>query len=304
MPTTVVLNEPFRAVFYAPFYATIARGDMAREGIDLRLETAGDPATAAANLLSGKVDLAWSGPMRVIRERAQDPHSPLRSFCAVVMRDPFLLVGRGPRPAGFRLQDLPGLRFGTVSEVPTPWWCLQDDLRRLGVDPEAMPKRVGDRTMAENAAAVAEGALDLAQMFEPYATLLEARGGTVWHAQADRGPTAYTSLNSTETNIAAKRAEFEAVIRAMAATLAWITTAPPGEIAETVAPWFPDVPPDALRASLARYQGLRLWSPTPRFPRDAFERLRDAMLSCGVIASAPSFELCVDEALVEEALAR
>lgn len=301
---TIVLNEPFRAVFYAPFYAAIARGDMAREGIDLRLETAGDPPTAAANLLSGKVDLAWSGPMRVIMERARDPRSPLRSFCAVVMRDPFLLVGRGPRPPGFGLEDLTALRFGSVSEVPTPWWCLQDDLIRLGIDPASIRHRVGDRSMAENAEAVAEGRLDLAQVFEPHAALLEAGGrGAVWHAQADRGPTAYTALYSTETNIAAKRAEFEAVVRAMAATLAWIVAAQAEEIAATVAPFFPDVPAEVLRASLARYQRLRLWPSTPRFPRAAFERLRGAMLACGVIAAAPDFEACVDDALVQDALA-
>jgi len=300
---SIVLNEPFRAVFYAPFYAALARGEMVREGIDLRLETAGDPPTAAANLLSGKVDLAWSGPMRVIMERSRNRDSPLRSFCAVVMRDPFLLVGHAPRPLGFRLNDLPGLRFGSVAEVPTPWWCLQDDLRRLGIDPASMPKRVGHRTMAENAAAVAANELDLAQVFEPHATLLEARGGTVWHAQADRGPTAYTSLYSTEAMITAKRSAFEAVIRAMASTLSWINTAEPAEIATTIAPWFPDVSTDVLRGSLARYQRLRLWSPTPRFPLDAFERLRDAMMSCGVIATAPAFEDCVDNALVEGALA-
>lgn len=304
MPTTVVLNEPFRAVFYAPFYAAITRGEMAREGIDLRLETAGDPPTAAANLLSGKVDVAWSGPMRVILERSRDAASPLRSFCAVVMRDPFLLVGRGPRPVEFRLADLPKLRLGLVSEVPTPVWCLKDDLHRLGLDPDAQPNAVTDRTMAQNAAAVAGGGLDLAQVFEPHAALLEARGaGAVWHAQAERGPTAYTSLYATERNIVAKRAEFEAVIRAMARTLAWINAAPPTEIATTVAPWFPDLAPDILALSLARYQSLGIWPRTPHFPRDAFDRLRAAMRSCGVITSAPAFELCVDESLVESALA-
>jgi hypothetical protein len=37
-----------------------------------------------------------------------------------------------------------------VSEVPTPWWTLQDDIRRAGLDPDAV-RRVTDRSMAENA---------------------------------------------------------------------------------------------------------------------------------------------------------
>ena len=33
---SLVLQEPFRAIFYAPFYAALARGDYAAEGIDVR----------------------------------------------------------------------------------------------------------------------------------------------------------------------------------------------------------------------------------------------------------------------------
>ena len=67
--------------------------------------------------------------MRPMLLRSQDPACTLRSFCAVVMRDPFLLLGAAPRP-GFRLEDLPGLRLGLVSEVPTPAWCLHGDIAR------------------------------------------------------------------------------------------------------------------------------------------------------------------------------
>lgn len=296
----VVLNEPFRAVFYAPFYVAEARGLFAAQGLEVRRDTAGDPNKAAENLLSGRADIAWSGPMRPMLLRDRDPSCPLRSFCAVVMKDPFLLVGRGARP-GFTLRDLPGLRFGTVSEVPTPWWCLQDDLRHEGLDPDALT-RVTDRTMAENAAAVLAGTLDVAQVFEPHAALAEAEGAAVWHRAADRGPSAYTAFYATEGRIAERSAEFEAMIRAMAEALAWIHAAPAEEIAATVAPLFPEVPRPALTTALARYQGLRLWSRTPHFPRAAFEQLRAAMQSAGVIKGAPAFETCVDEAIVARAL--
>ncbi|MFC7688381.1 ABC transporter substrate-binding protein [Paeniroseomonas aquatica] len=120
----MTLLEPFRALFYAPFYLAEARGSFAAQGLALRLVTAGTTDRAAAMLLAGEADLAWSGPMRPLLLRSQDPSCTLRSFCAVVMRDPFLLAGAAPR-SGFRLQDLPGLRLGLVSEVPTPGWCLR-----------------------------------------------------------------------------------------------------------------------------------------------------------------------------------
>lgn len=296
----VILNEPFRAVFYAPFYVAEARGLFARQGVEVRRDTAGDPTKAADNLLAGKADIAWSGPMRPMMLRDRDPSCPLRSFCAVVMKDPFLLIGRGPNP-GFTLADLPRLRFGSVSEVPTPWWCLQDDLRRDGIDPAAL-NRVSDRSMAENAAAVLAGTLDVAQVFEPHAALAEAQGVAVWHRAADRGLSAYTAFYATEQRIAERSAEFEAMIRAMAEALAWMYATPAEEIAATVAPLFPEVPRAVLATALARYQGLRLWSPTPHFPRAAFEQLRGAMQTAGVIKGSPEFDVCVDEAIVTRAL--
>ncbi|MEO3470787.1 ABC transporter substrate-binding protein [Roseomonas sp. CAU 1739] len=296
----ITLNEPFRAVFYAPFYVAEARGMFAAQGLEVVRATAGDPTKAAENLLSGAADIAWSGPMRPMMLRDRDPSCPLRSFCAVVMKDPFLLVGRGPNP-GFTLADLPSLRFGSVSEVPTPWWCLQDDLRQAGIDPDALNRTTG-RSMADNVAAVLSGDLDVAQAFEPHAALAEAKGAAVWHRAADRGPSAYTAFYATEARIAERRIEFEAMIRAMAHALAWIAEAPPEEIAATIAPMFRDVPRDALATALARYQALHLWSPTPHFPREAFEQLRRAMTTAGILKGAPTFEACVDEDIVTHAL--
>ena len=63
-----------------------------------------------------------------------------------------------------------------------------------------------------------------------------------------------------------------------------------------------DVNDDKLTAALARYQSLALWSPTPHFPRAAFEQLRRAMTTAGILTGAPSFEDCVDEAIVTRAL--
>jgi NitT/TauT family transport system substrate-binding protein len=296
------LAEPFRAVFYAPFYIAERRGFYAKHGVEVTRATAGDPNRAAEALLADQADVAWSGPMRVILMRAADPTCPLRSFCAVVMRDPFLLVGRGPNP-GFALTDLPKLRFGSVKEVPTPWWCLQDDLRQAGIDPDALA-RVTDKTMAENAEAVADGSLDVAQMFEPFATRLEAKGGAVWHRASDRGPSAYTALYATEANIQRFSAEFEAMTRGLADALAFVYAAPAAEIAASVAPLFPDVEAPVLTAALARYQAARLWPETPHFPEAAFTQLRGAMKSAGVIGREPSFDECVDPAIVARALGK
>jgi NMT1/THI5 like len=103
------LAENFRAVFYAPFYATLALGHFASEGLDVTLVDSAAPGGGPAGLLAGNVDVTWGGPMRVMRYR--DEGGPeLLCFCEVVRRDPFYLVGRPPA-GGFDLRSLSQLRL-------------------------------------------------------------------------------------------------------------------------------------------------------------------------------------------------
>ena len=133
------LSENFRAVFYAPFYATIALGHYRDAGLDVRLLASPAPGTAAGGLLDGTIDVTWGGPMRVMKARNEPGGPPLVCFCEVVRKDPFYLVGRRGL-GGFELRDLARLKFASVSEVPTPWLCLQHDLREAGIDPGGLDR--------------------------------------------------------------------------------------------------------------------------------------------------------------------
>lgn len=296
------LQEPFRAVFYAPFYAALARDAYAAEGVEVRVLPGLVPSLAKDSVLSGVAHLAWGGPMRILLAHDADAASPLRNFGAAILGDPFFLIGREPRP-DFRLTDLARMTLGTVSEVPTPWWTLQDDIRRAGLAPEGI-KRVTDQPMAANAAAVAEGRLDVAQLFEPFASLMERDGtGHVWHAAASRGPTSYTTFYSTAANIIEFAPEFRAMIRGLAATQRWFMAATPEEIARTIAAYFPDMDQALLARCIARYRALGIWTQTPHFPPEPFNRLEAAMLSGGAISRAPGYANCVDDAITRDALA-
>ncbi|MBR0669758.1 ABC transporter substrate-binding protein [Neoroseomonas soli] len=297
----VILQEPFRALFYAPFYAALARGDYAAQGVEVRLLSGTVPSLAKDSVLDGTADLAWGGPMRLLLAHDADPDCPLRLFGAVVMGDPFFLVGRADNP-GFGLADLATMTLGTVSEVPTPWWTLQDDIRRAGLDP-ARVRRITDRTMAENAAAVAAGTLDVAQVFEPIATAMERAGtGHAWYAQASRGPTSYTAFYARADVIAAKRPAFEAMVRGLERTLAWLAIASPEEIAATVAPFFESLDQDIAAHAIARYRSLGVWTKTPHFPPEALARLEAAMLSAGAITRTPGYAGLVAEEVTRTAL--
>jgi NitT/TauT family transport system substrate-binding protein len=292
------LMENFRAVFYAPYYATVALGFYKREGVDVELLTSDAPGDAVPKLMDGSIDLTWGGPMRVMKAHDQDKHSPLVSFCEVVSHDPFFLIGKSSGKP-FRLVDLGQMKFASVSEVPTPWMCLQHDLRQAGIDPDKLP-RFSDRAMTRNYHALQAGDIEVMQAFEPFASMAEQDGaGEVLYAASTRGPTTYTAFIATRDACEKYRDEFAAMTRATAKMLAWVYASPAEELAAGVATFFPDVPKDILARSLGRYRDAGLWSRETRMIPQGFERLGQSFVSGGSLARMPRYDDCVELTLNE-----
>ncbi|MEX2614895.1 MAG: ABC transporter substrate-binding protein [Alphaproteobacteria bacterium] len=296
---TITLFENFRAVFYLPFYATHALGAYAAEGVDVRLETSPSPEASATSLLNHDTDVSWGGPMRVLLTHDRLPDCGLVGFCEVVTRDPFFIIGREARP-GFDLRNLRDMRIGTVSEVPTPWLCLQDDLRRLDLDPDSLD-RVADRSMAENEAALRDGSLDAIQVFQPYAEhLIRDGAGHILHAAANRGSCSYTTLYTTWHTLETRRDSLLAMTRAIYRMQKWLHGQPDAVVAETVASYFPGLERPVLEAIIARYRALGIWGRNPILPRGGFERLKASCLSGGLISRGADYAECVDTSLAEQ----
>jgi NitT/TauT family transport system substrate-binding protein len=294
----ITLSENFRALFYTPFYAAHAIGAYEAEKVDVQLRDSPDPARTAADLRAGRIDVMWGGPLRVVLTHAADPASDVVCFCDVVARDPFFIIGREPR-ADFRPRDLQGVRFASVAEVPTPWLCLQDDIRRDGADPAALNRTSGP-SMAENAASLRAGKLDAVQLFQPYAEeLLQSGAGHLWSAAADRGLTAYTTLVTRQSVLTTRRDELAAMVRAMDHTLRWIAGTPGSEIARALAAFFPDVPAPIYAAAIDRYRALNLYAVDPMTKREGVQRLQEAMRSGGVLDQIVPFEQVVDNSLAQ-----
>jgi NitT/TauT family transport system substrate-binding protein len=290
------LMENFRAAFYAPYYATHALGFYAREGVDVELMTSDAPGDAVPKLIDGTVDLTWGGPMRVMKAHDADRRSPLVSFCEVVARDPFFLIGRSGT-APFVLSDLPHMRFASVSEVPTPWLCLQHDLREHGVDPDRLP-RIADRTMARNYDALRAGEIDVMQAFEPFATMAERdRAGDILYTASARGPTVYTAFIATREAVTEHRDAFAAIVRANVRMLQWLYSHPAAELAAATASFFPEIPGDMLASSLRRYREAGLWARKPTMSQQGFDRLAQSLHSGGFISRMPGYDECVEPRL-------
>jgi NitT/TauT family transport system substrate-binding protein len=298
----VTLVENFRAVFYAPFYAPFALGAYAAEGLDVGLKMSGDAAHTAALLLAGDGDVSWGGPLRLMAALEKNPQAAAVAFCEAVGRDPFFLIGREPKPPDFRFEHLLDRNVAAVSEVPTPWMCLQHDLRLAGIDSTRV-RTTAARSMADNAAALRSGEADVVQLFHPYAGQLVHEGaGHVWYTAARRGPVSYTTLNTTR-NFAVRHPDvLRKMSRAMYRTQKWIAAHSARELAETLAGFFPDLPADVLTLCYESYKDVGLWNRKPVLQREGFEWLNDAAVASGFLRKNFSYEDCVDMRFADEVI--
>ena len=297
----VTLIENFRAVFYTPFYAAFALRAYEAEGLEVHRIMSTDPTQTMQLLLSGQGDVAWGGPIRLLRANNETANPGLVIFCDVVGRDPFFLVGREPNPT-FQLADLLEKRVATVSEVPTPWLCLQHDLRLAGLDP-AKVDRVAHHSMPENVVALRAGEVEVIQLFQPFVEQVLQEGiGHIWYAAADRGATAYTALYTTQEFLEREPQSLLQMTRAMYRTQHWIATHDVAELADHVAEFFPDVSRATLTSALARYKALGLWNRTPILPRAGFAWLSAACVSGGYTQRDVVYDRCVDMQFAEQVI--
>ena len=296
----VRLYATMTALFYAPLYAAHALRAYEAEGLDVRLSTAPTPDDAVPALLEGRVDVTWGGPIDVMAYR-DTQRGNLIGFCEVVARDPFFLVGRESNPR-FRFADLLDRRFSPVWEVETPWLCLQEDIRRAGID--LADFKVPPRTMAENVAALQRGDVDVIQVFEPYVEELVQSGvGHIWYASATRGLNTYTTLFTTSENFIRSKELLLRMTRAIYRTQQWFHAHSGDEIAKTIAAFLPALNPNRLPGAINRYKALHLWAPTPLHTPVGFLRLKGAVLAGAWIKTDVPFESCLATELAERVIA-
>lgn len=239
--------------------------------------------------------------MRLLHAQDQNPDAGLVGFCEVVGRDPFFLLGRTPNP-GFRMADLADKTLAEVTEVPTPWYCLQHDLRLAGVDPLSV-RRAPGRSMAENVARLKSGEVDVIQVFEPYAQQMVDEGiGHKWYSAASRGPTSYTTLNTTREFLAREPDTALRMTRAMYRTQQWIAAHDGRALAELIASYLPDLALNTFAACCDGYKASGIWNVNPIQQRAGVEWLRDAMLGCGAIHARVTYENISDMRFAEQVL--
>lgn len=292
----ITLAENFRAIFYTPFYLLKALGLAEQSGLQIEWLPPGSPGGAIDAVKDGSVDLTWGGPMRVMKDHdtTKANAQSLRCFGEVVSRDPFFLIGK--KSLGrFELAQLRQLRLALVSEVPTPWLCLQADLRDQGLNvQEIKSSLIRNLSMADQIQALKSGTLDVAQLFEPdVSEVLRDPAYQVLYAAHTRGPTVYTTLICSREGWHKNEIAFRKLVQVLRELQSWMHAQTPATLTQHVQPFFPDIAPSILQSAIGRYLQHGIWAKAPAMSKTGFDRLSYSLNSGGFIRTQITYDSCV-----------
>lgn len=299
----VVLNEVTRSVFYAPLYAAVSRGFFEDEGLELEIVTGGGSDASMTALLAHEADFALMGPetgVYVVNEGKKDHPMVIGQL---TKRDGSFLISREPVEE-FSWEQLRGKSViaGRVGGMPymTLMWVLDKNGLTPGTDVE-IETGIQFNLMG---GAFEGGTGDYVTLFEPTATAFQKNGSGYIAANIglESGEVPYTAFMTTPEVLKDDPELAAAFIRAIARAQKWVWEADDAEIAEAMAPFFPDSTKEELEAVSRSYRETDSWMKTPVMTEDAFSRLLEIMEFNGELTAPVEFDELVDNSFAEAAV--
>lgn len=131
----ITVAEVAHSVFYAPQYVAISEGYFKEVGLDIELVLASGADNVMAAVLSGDVEIGFSGSEATIYVYEGGESDYVMTFAGLTQKDGSFLVSR-EKIVNFTLNDLKGKtvlggRVGGMPEMTFEW-----ALRQQGIDPK------------------------------------------------------------------------------------------------------------------------------------------------------------------------
>ncbi len=266
------------SAFYSPFLACIRF--LRDEGHDVTYSVLGPGQRPYALLRDGQIDIMQSAVSANWnpRERGVEP-LPVH-FAQINARDGFFLVGRVPDPE-FQWQKLEG-RMLLADHGTQPLAMLKYAVRHNGAEWRRI-KVIDARTPPQMAASFHAGKGDYVHLQGPVAA-----GEIVASVGASMPAVAFSSLCCARGYQGSEA--YAAFLRTFERAKQWARTAPPGEVAATVASFFPDTAPELLASTIQRYQALGTWEGGTEIPRELYEQALTVFQAADAIAWRHRYE--------------
>ena len=288
---TVKVAEVAHSIFYAPQYVAISEGFFKDEGlnIELTLTPGADKVTAA--VLSGDVNIGFSGSEATIYVYNGGEKDYLKTFAQLTQKDGSFLVSR-EKINDFSLDDLKGKtviggRAGGMPEMTFEWV-----LKEAGINPIKDLNIDTSIAFAAMGGAFIGGQGDFVTLFEPTALEVEKQGyGYVVASIGELGGIVpYTSYSAKISYIKNNKDVIEKFTNAIQKGLDFVYNNDNEIIAKSILEFFPDTSLSDLTKVVERYKNMKAWPNTTKFSKKSFEHLQEIMISAGELKNKVEYD--------------
>ena len=287
----IKVAEVAHSVFYAPQYAALAKGYFKDLGLDVEfiLTPGADNVTAA--VLSGDVDIGFSGSEATIYVYNGGEKDYLKTFAQLTQKDGSFIVSR-KKIENFSLNDLKnktiiGGRKGGMPEMTLEWVLKQNN-----IDPKKDLNIDTSIAFAAMAGSFIGGNGDYVSLFEPQATAVEKQGfGYIVESLGNLGGVIpYTAYNARISYLENNKEVIEKFTKAIQKWLDYVHENDSKEIAEVILPFFPDTSLNDLIVVLDRYKENDTWPKETTFTKESFDHLQDIMISANELKEKVNYD--------------
>lgn len=270
--------EVAHTIFYAPQYAAINQGFFEEEGLDVELILTPGADKVTAAVLSGDVEIGFSGSEACIYVYNAGEKDYLKTFAQLTQKDGSFLVSR-QKLDNFTLDDLKGKsiiggRKGGMPEMTFEW-----ALRQNNIDPSTDLNIDTSIAFAAMSGAFISGQGEFVTLFEPNALQIEKQklGYVVASIGELGGVVPYTSYSARMSYIEKNSDIIEKFTRAIQKGLDYVHNSSDEEVANAILEFFPDTSLNDLAGVVKRYRSIDAWPTTTNFSEESFYHLQEIM---------------------------
>jgi len=300
---TVKVSEVTHSVFYAPQYVAIQLGYFEAEGLQIELTTGEGADKVMTSVVSGAVDIGFSGPEAAIYIYNEGKQDYAKVFAQVTCRDGSFLMARAPDP-DFTWEKLRGAHLLPGRKGGVPYMALESVVKAQGLVPGVDVLFDNSVQYAAMTGAFVGGTGDYVTVFEPAASTLEAEGKA--HIVAAVGEWAgeipYTAYYALGSYLEKNGDTIQRFTNALAKAQTWVQTHSAEEIAKAIAPAFPDADVAIMAKAIANYKAIGAYAAQPAMSAESFNRLQAVMADAGELAQPAPWADLADNSFAEKAV--
>ena len=299
----ITVSEVARSVFYAPQYAALTLGFFEEEGLEVELVTGQGADKVMTSVISGDVEIGLSGPEAVIYvyNEGRDNHAVV--FAQLTKRDGAFIVGREPSE-NFTFEDMKGKEILGGRKGGVPLMTLEYVLRMNGLEPNVDLVVDSGVQFALMAGAFTGGQGDYVALFEPTASAveLEVKGYVLASVGELSGEIPYTCYYASKDYMKENIETIQKFTNAVYKGQLWVASHSAREVAEAIAPFFPDSDVTLLERVCQRHADIDAFMQTPLMKEDALGRLMTVMEQAGELSKKVEYDLIIDSSYANTAI--